>query len=246
MKIKFLLLLILLSVKSYSQTYVFGNIINDSQVELSGVLIVNTNTEEQTFSDKNGHFMIKVSDGDWLRFVRQNYERVSIKIKSENFRVPLKLQMTYNPQDIETVELKYKVTGNLKEDSKHFGAPKKDVALNIDLGKDRQKYSSPEVLKPKPGEFKQPKGKGFETSKIGYKWEKIDLQLYLEEILTKDYFKSMGLQEYEIFPFINYTLKNFEIKSILRFGRVNSTDLARFQAEAENQLESFKEKYRKK
>lgn len=233
-------ILIFPTLNFHSQNYVSGIVVNDSQFELSGVLIVNTNTQEQTLSDKDGHFVLHVSEGDWLRFVRQNYERISIKITSKNFNSPLIVEMNYIPQNIETVEIKYKLTGDLKEDSKHFGAPKKDITLNIDLGKDRQKYSSPETLKPKQGEFKQPKGEGFETEKIGNKWEKIDLQVYLEETLTNGYFNSMGLENTEIFPFISFTLKHFDTKNILRFGVVTSADLARFQAEAERQLGKYK------
>ena len=242
----FLILFLIYSFKIEAQTAISGNVSNENEVALSGVLVVNINNDNQTLTDQNGYFLINAKSGNELRFIRQNYERVVLKLRSENFYSTVKLEMKYLPKDIEVVVLNYKPTGILKEDIKHFGAPKKNVELNKDLGKYNHAYSSREIMKPKRGEFVQPKGPGFETTKIGYQWTILDLQIYLEKTLTNNYFKSMGLEEYEIFPFIGFTLKTFENKEIRRFGRVTSSDLARFQAEAERQILLFKSKSEKK
>jgi hypothetical protein len=224
-----------------AQTTVSGTVYNENQIPLSGVLVVNINSEAQAFTDENGQFFINANNGNELRFIRQNYERISLKVNGENFISTLNIQMKYSPKDIEAVTLNYKPTGNLKEDIKHYGAPKNDLELNKDLGKYNHSYSSREILKPKIGEFVQPKGPGFEVTKIGYQWTILDVEISFEKLLSKDYFKSLGLQNSEISPFIIYTLKNFNTEQIRRFGRINSQDLAKFQVEAEKQIIKFKE-----
>ncbi|MBC7556075.1 MAG: hypothetical protein H7195_03855 [Chryseobacterium sp.] len=232
----FFLILIFPATFFLSQTTVSGNVYNENQVPLSGVLIVNIDSHTQTLTDINGHFFISASLGNELRFVRQNYERVDMKLQTQNFYTPLKFEMKYLPKEIEVVVLNYKPTGNLKEDIKHYGAPKQDVELNKELGKYNRTYSSRQVMKPKRGEFVQPKGPGFETEKIGYQWKIEDLQINLEKTLSKEYFKSLGLQEYQIFSFMDFVFKSFDTKEMRRFGRITSSDLARFQGEAEKQL----------
>lgn len=210
---------------------------------LSGVLVVNVSNGNKTITDENGYFSFQANSGNELRFVRENYERVSLKILG-NFI--LEVEMKYSPNEIEIVVLKYKPTGNLKEDSKHYGAPKKDIKLSEDLGKYVRNYSSREVLKPKVGEFVQPKGPGFETSKKGYQWKIYDVEIKLERILGEDYFLNMGLGNYQISSFINFVFKHFDTDEIRRFGRLSSSDIAHFQAEAERQLLPFKSQFNKK
>lgn len=241
MKIKFSALVFLLfCIKFMAQTHVTGIILNENNIALQSVLITNISTDAKTYSDQNGAFSITANSGDQLRLTRNNYERESINVSAINLTKEITITLKFKPQDIEEVELGYKVTGNLKEDSKHFGVTKKDIALNLDLMKNNKTYSSPEIMQAKPSEFKQPKGEGFETSKTGSKWSKSDLNLEILDILSKNYFYGMGFQDIQILPFINYVTSNMNINEMLRFGRISTVDLARFQAEAERQSATFK------
>jgi hypothetical protein len=58
MKKTLLLFLFLLAHSFYAQEYVFGKITSEQNLELSGVLILNTRTDEKTYSDSDGNFMI--------------------------------------------------------------------------------------------------------------------------------------------------------------------------------------------
>jgi hypothetical protein len=57
---KKLLLLFFFSIfiNSYSQEYIFGKVISEQNIELSGVLVINIKTDEKTYTDKDGNFMI--------------------------------------------------------------------------------------------------------------------------------------------------------------------------------------------
>jgi hypothetical protein len=247
MKLNLLIVLfIIISFKLKAQNSVSGTVFNENQIALYGVLVVNINTDKQTFTDEKGHFLINAISGNELRFIRKNYERISLKVNQKNDNSTLKIELKYLPKEIEAVVLNYKPTGNLTEDSKHFGASKKDIQLSKDLGKYIHQYSAREIMKHKPGEFVQPRETGFETIKIGYQWKPIEVPINFEVVLGDDYFVQMGIEKSLIFSFINFVLKDFDTENIRRFGRITSSDLARFQAEAERQIGNFKNQSIKK
>lgn len=243
MMIKTLSFALIFSLQLFSsQTFIEGKTTSENQTAVGGVMIINLNTNEKSNSDQNGDFKINTSVGDEVRFIKRNYERFSLKITNGNISTTLNIKLTAIPQEIEEVQINYKVVGDLKEDSKHFGEVKKVTVLNLDLLKYNKAYSTPELINAKPGEFKQPKGEGFETQKSGSKWDRMDLILYILKALGNDYFKSMGLNDLQMIPFIEFTIGKMSTYQMLRSGTVSSSDLAHFQAEAERQLQNFKNK----
>lgn len=219
-----------------SQTSVAGNVYNENESALSGVLVVNISTSEQTVTDSNGFFLINATFENELRFLRKNYERFSVIVNSQS---PLKIKLEFKPEEIEEVILNYKPIGNLKEDLKHFETQKKVLELNTDLWKYNRTRSSNEIMKSKSGEFVQPKGQGFETTKKGYQWKVLDVAINLEDILGTEYFDKMGLKKQQIFSFINFVLKDFNTDNIRRFGRLTSSDISKFQFMAEEILANY-------
>lgn len=135
----------------YSQTYVSGQISNDSNVALSGVLIVNINTNEKMGSDQSGNFKIRANLNDELRFVRLNYERASIIIKPENFYIPLKILMIYDAELIESVDVGFAPSGDLGKDSKRLNKVDKIAQLEQDIGLPK----NPEKPREKPADLKK-------------------------------------------------------------------------------------------
>ena len=111
-------ILIIPLLKIYSQNAVSGNVYNENQVPLSGVLVVNIDNDLKSITDENGHFVINANAGNELRFVRQNYERASAIVSSNSYFFRINITMIFAPTDIEEVKLNPKLSGDLAIDSK--------------------------------------------------------------------------------------------------------------------------------
>ncbi|SFI22455.1 carboxypeptidase-like regulatory domain-containing protein [Halpernia frigidisoli] len=237
------LIFVVVSLQLFSQNTVSGIILNENGNPFPGVLVINMKTDQQIFTNENGSFSIPAVPGNELRFLRNNYERYSVTVNSENY---LKIILARKPEDIEEVIITYKPTGNLKEDIKHYGTSKKDSKLNLDLVKYNRSQSSSEVMSPKRGEFKQPKGPGFETSKKGYQWDKFTMVNNFQDIFGNSYFENLGIDKTLISSFIEFVLQDFETDNIRRFGRITSSDISKFQIAAEEKVSIYNKSVNKK
>lgn len=234
-----LLFFIIMYCKSFGQEYIFGKITSEQNLELSEVLIINVNTDEKTYSDKNGIFMILAKNNDILRIVKNKYDRITYKINSEDFKNSLKIILIKSAIEIKKIELKYKLTGNLNEDIKKI-EHKQKTKLNKEISKYIAKKSDPNILKPRGGEFVQPVGEGFFIGGISNQWDSIDLLENILNTLGEDYFIDLGLIKLEIEPFINYVLKDLDVKNSLKYGYLKSSELLKFQQLAEQKIKDFK------
>ena len=205
----FLIILICLSAKSIAQT-VSGIVTDEDQNPLPAVVVINIQTEKKVSTTINGEFSIEALPNQELRFVRAGFERKSKTITQLNLSVIMNVSLIKGAQEIEEVEIKQIRLGDLKIDNKYFGAPKNEVVLNNKMREYHRQKSDISVMKAKSNEFVQPKGSGFEATKIGFKWEIFDFFLYLESNLSKDYFYSLGLTNLEIQPFVSFVLADFE------------------------------------
>ena len=77
----------------HAQEYIFGKVTSEQNIELSGVLVINTRTDEKVYSDSDGNFMIAAKNNDNLRFVRQRFDRVTYNLKQEDFKNTLKITL---------------------------------------------------------------------------------------------------------------------------------------------------------
>lgn len=229
----------ILSINIFSQT-VTGIITDENLNPLSGVLVVNMESGNKVSTNINGEFSIQASLNTEVRFVRSGYERQSKIINPRSFTDTFKIILIRKAQEIQEVEIKKKLTGNIKADNQHLGRPKEEIILDKTLREYNRQKSDASVMQAKRNEFVQPKGQGFETTKIGYKWEIFDFFLYLEKSLGDEYFYSLGLTKLQIQPFVFYVLTDFEKKEILRFGYCSPADLGRFQVHAEIKIVKFK------
>lgn len=238
MKAVYIALFCIISNNIFSQT-LSGIITNEDQVPLPGVVVINMSTKEKVLTNYEGKFSILASANSELRFVRNGYERLSKVIDRADLLGSIQVSLLKQAQEIEEVEIKEKLSGNLKADNKKLGPPEREAVLTNTLSKYKRQKSDPSIMQAKRNEFVQPKGEGFETTKIGYKWETFDLFLYLEKTLGDDYFISLGLTRPQIQPFIFFALQDFEKNKILRFGYCSDGDLGRFQIHAEDQIKKF-------
>ena len=239
MKKTLLLFLFLLAHSFYAQEYIFGKITSEQNIELSGVLILNTRTDEKAYSDSDGNFMISAKNNDALRFVKQKFDRITYSVKSEDFKNSIKITLMKSVVEIEEVEIKTKLTGNLREDARRVESVRK-VKLNKEIAKYIAEKSDPEILKPRGGEFVQPVGQGFSVGKVSSKADRIDLAEDFLEILGEDYFTDLGLKKSEISGFIFHVMNGLDLKNAYKYGYLKESDIAQFRKQAEIKINDFR------
>jgi hypothetical protein len=239
MKKTLLLFLFILANSFYAQEYIFGKITSEQNLELSGVLILNTRTDEKAYSDSDGNFMISAKNNDALRFVKQKYDRITYSVKPEDFKNSIKITLIKSVVEIEEVEIKSKLTGNLREDARRVESVKK-VKLNKEIAKYIAEKSDPEILKPRGGEFVQPVGQGFSVGKVSSKADRIDLAEDFLEILGEDYFTDLGLKKSEISGFIFHVMNGLDLKNAYKYGYLKGSDIAQFRKQAETKINDFR------
>ena len=239
MKKTLLLFLFLISHSFHAQEYIFGKITSEQNLELSGVLILNTRTDEKAYSDSDGNFMISAKNNDALRFVKQKYDRITYSVKPEDFKNSIKITLIKSVVEIEEVEIKSKLTGNLREDARRVESVKK-VKLNKEIAKYIAEKSDPEILKPRGGEFVQPVGQGFSVGKVSNQADKIDLAEDFLEILGEDYFTDLGLKKSEISSFIFHVMSSLDLKNAYKYGYLKGSDIAQFRKQAEIKINDFR------
>ena len=228
----------LLLFQNFNSQNIKGKIVSDS-VSVNQVLVVNIYSQEKTYSNSQGQFIINANLGDEIRFVKEGYERKVLKIinKDEIFINLIKLIT-----EIEEVEVKKKLSGDLTTDSKLFNENKKKVALNNDIKVYFKTRSSEELMKPKPGEFVQPVSSGITFGEIKNKWKLPDLVEWLRENLTDGYFISFGMESPEINSFIYYSLQSFNTMTILKYGYCSEEDVGILKLHFEMSFKKFKSK----
>ena len=239
MKKTLLLFLFILTNSFHAQEYIFGKISSEQNIELSGVLILNTRTDEKAYSDSDGNFMISAKNNDALRFVKQKFDRITYSVKPEDFKNSIKISLIKSVVEIEEVEIKTKLTGNLREDARRVESVKK-VKLNKEISKYIAEKSDPEIIKPRGGEFVQPVGQGFSVGKVSNQADQIDLAEEFLEILGDDYFTDLGLKKSEISGFIFHVMNGLDLKNAYKYGYLKGSDIAQFRKQAETKINDFR------
>ena len=208
-------------------------------VAVNQVLIINMNSNQKTYSNFQGQFIININIGDEIRLVKEGYERKVLRINNYD---EVLINLIKLVTEIEEVEVKKKLSGDLAADSKLFNENKKKVALNNDLKVYFKTKSSEELMKARHDEFVQPVGGGISFGKIDNKWTLPDLVEWLRENLTDDYFTSIGLISQEINSFIFYALQSFGTRTILKYGYCNEEDVGNLKLHFETSFKKFKNK----
>ncbi len=234
----FLFSFVLLISQQLSSQQIKGKIVSDS-VNVNQVLIININSQEKVYSNSQGQFIINANVGDELRFVKESYERKVLKIKNND---DVFINLIKLVTEIEEVEVKKKLSGNLSADSKLFNENKKKVALNNDIKVYFKTKSSEELMKPRHGEFVQPVSSGITFGEIKNKWKLPDFVEWIRKNLTDDYFISMGFELPEINSFLYYSLQSFNTFNILKYGYCSDEDVGDLKLHFETSFKKFKNK----
>ncbi len=209
----------------------FGN------VALSDVTVININTGIKTITDTQGDFSLQGKPKDELRFTKLGFERIQYFIKENSHLINIDLQKIV---EIEEVNIKKIPTGDLTKDSKIFDEASSKKKLNSELRDYYKTYSTREVLAPKPGEFIQPAPQGFTMGAIDNQWTTTDFVIWIRATLTEDYFNSLGLKKSEVDTFIYYSLKSFNITTILKYALCTDRQLASLLVHFEKTILTFK------
>ncbi len=219
-----------------------GIITDEEQNPLSAVLVFNVQSEKKSYSNIKGEFTIEANANDELRFVRYGFERNFKKVKQQDFREPLKIELTRNVAEIEEVKINHQPTGDLVNDAKNLGDTKATAQLKAETVKYLRSQSTPEVLAAKPGEFVQPVGPGFTIGGPNNQWDEVDFMQFLIGELGETFFiTDLNLKASEIQPFIYYIFRNFDRKEILFNGAATTADVARFISESNRKLEPYRQ-----
>lgn len=256
MKKIILFLLLIVSCRFYSQEYVFGKVISEQNTEISGVLVVNTRTEEETYTNNDGNFMIAAKNTDVLRFVKQKFDRVSYRLQPEDLKKSITINIMKSPVEIEEVEIKNKLTGNLKEDSKRLNKNKRTLALNQELSYYmKMKPEKPFPVLTTPTSFEKPsvnaaqldiiKAIGFVAKLL--KKNKIPefnpnpnikkgFLMKIRYNLTDNYFLEMGLKLEQIDDFLRYADNKLDLTK----NYYTNFNLTKIQFQLETILEDYK------
>lgn len=239
MKKTLLLLFLLIFTAVFSQDYILGKVVSEQNTDLPNVLVYNIRTNEKTFTDNEGNYMIAAKNNDELRFIKQKFDRISYKITLEDFKKNLKIKLIKSAVEIEEVEIKKKLTGNLKEDISNVENKRKSK-INKEVREMILENTDISILMPKSGEFKQPKGEGFSIGKVKDKWSSVDVAEGYFYLLGTDYFESLNLKKDEIYPFIFYIMQDLDLKGCKKRGFFKNEDIKNFKSLAEKKIIFFK------
>lgn len=223
-----------------AQEFVFGKVTTEEHNDLQGVVVINLNTDEKVQTDRDGNFMIRGKVKDELRTSSPRYERVSVTLSAEDFSKPLHIIVKRIPYEIEEVEIKYRVTGDLKKDVQHFGETKKVKILKAEIAKDIS--LGPRLNIPRAhGEFVQPVGPGFSVGKVKKQWDDVDFMNFLIREIPDDFFtEDLKLTKAEISFFVLYVFKNFERHDILKYAKPKPSDITRFMEVSSRKIVDYK------
>ncbi|OVE59186.1 carboxypeptidase-like regulatory domain-containing protein [Chryseobacterium mucoviscidosis] len=144
MNFRLVIILLFLFVNGFSQQKISGKITDEDGISLPSVTVMNISADKKTYTGNDGTFSIEIaSPDDEIRFVRNGFERSSIKAMY-GLNKELNIKLTRIAEDIEEVELA-KITGDLDKDSRAVAKTDKGqivedaVGLPQPVGKMREK-----------------------------------------------------------------------------------------------------------
>lgn len=215
----FLFLIFLCSNFFLSQQTVTGKIVDDNGESLSAVTIVNISTDKKIFSNSQGLFSIEANPGDELRFVKEDFRRVSKRVLTDGINPQLLITLYQIPKDVGEVKIVKKLTGDLEQDSRIVAKVEKGeqvrqaVGLPQPVGKMREKPAEVKsVLLPillgnlnVQGVYDLISGKA-RKQKRQYRYD--DLQEHIAWVrnrISNDYFIQAGIPADKISEFIEFS-----------------------------------------
>ncbi len=117
MNFRLVIILLFLFVNGFSQQKISGKITDEDGISLPSVTVMNISADKKTYTASDGTFSVEIaSPDDEIRFVRNGFERSSIKAMY-GLNKELNIKLTRIAEEIEEVKVA-KITGDLDKDSK--------------------------------------------------------------------------------------------------------------------------------
>lgn len=215
----FLFLIMLCANLLFSQQTVTGRIIDDYGENLNAVTVVNMSTNKKVYSNSQGMFSIEANPNDELRFVKEDFKRVSRRVLTDGGNAQLLITLFQIPKDIGEVKIVKKLSGDLEQDSRIVAKAdkgeqvKQAVGLPEPVGKMREKPAEVKsVLLPillgnlnVQGVYDLISGKA-RKQKRQYRYD--DLQEHIAWVRSRiedDYFIKAGVPADRISEFIEFS-----------------------------------------
>ncbi|MBP2618842.1 carboxypeptidase-like regulatory domain-containing protein [Chryseobacterium jejuense] len=215
----FIFLVMLCSNLLFSQQMITGRIIDEEGGSLSAVTIVNISTDKKVYSNSQGIFSIEANPNDELRFVKEDFKRVSRRVISDGTNAQLLITLFQIPKDVGEVKIVKKLSGDLEQDSRIVAKAdkgeqvKQAVGLPEPVGKMREKPAEVKsVLLPMllgnlnvQGAYDLISGKA-RKQKRQYRYD--DLQEHIAWVRSRvedDYFVKAGIPADKISEFIEFS-----------------------------------------
>ncbi len=234
---QFYIVLLFLGFESlfFSQSIVSGIVTTEEGARIGKVIVINISTDQKVVTNDFGEYNIPADYGQQLRFVKENFDRVSVIVKANsNINIVL-IRLT---KDIEAVEVsKLKITGNISDDASRVKIDQSEDALRQSIGlprspeKPREKAADAvdDILKPLIGippvvkiqaVYDVISGRAKRMKRL-YRYE--DQQDYITWIRSKieeDYFVSAGIPTEHINAFLLFSLAD---PKVLRYAKAKNT-----------------------
>ncbi len=211
------------------QKVIIGTVVSEDGAELPGSVILNMRTEERTYSDSEGHFVIPALPTDEIRIVRQGFDRVTIFAKDENFTGPLKVSMVRQEQLIEEIVIGFVPTGNLKKDLLRLETAQDRKVASLNKEMTNYMKGSPTMVMPtnRPPSSFAPQNiqGGLNLGKVAGMFNKAksssttnpsfaETQQFYTKVLSVidvDYFSNVGIVDYDLERLIAFADGKFHL-----------------------------------
>jgi hypothetical protein len=117
----------------FAQQKISGLISDEQNINLNKVLVINISNNTNIYSDSSGKFTIEANLGDEIRFVKEGFYRSQIHVAEENLKTNTNISLKRSEILIPEVKIEYKLTGDIKKDSKYLNDSRKVASLKSSM-----------------------------------------------------------------------------------------------------------------
>lgn len=208
-----------------AQKFINGQVVSESNKGIPNVEIINISNNFKTTTDNDGRFIIKATDENELRIVKEGYERTNHRLEYQDFLKDFKVTLIPRAIEIETVDVGLVMTGNLKKDLKKVTnfrteSLNQEITAFLRYGKPTEVISRPTV--PKDFQVRSMPNVGVDLIKAAglissiFKGKAEKPVFFATELQSKQFYKNLKNDLGEDY-FLSFGLKDTAIDSFLIF-----------------------------
>lgn len=219
----------------FAQSLISGIVSTEEGARIGKVIVINISTDQKTLTNDFGEYKICADYGQQIRFVKENFDRVSVIVDNNAYLNIVLIRMV---NEIEAVEVsKLKITGNIADDASRVRINQSEEALRQAIGlprgpenpREKAADAVDDILKPLIGIpptikiqaiYDVVSGRAKRMKRL-YRYE--DQQDYIAWIRSKienDYFVSAGIPTEHINAFLLFSLAD---PKVLRYAKAKNT-----------------------